>query len=67
MREEGHIYLTVKQIVDNPAYPFTHGQMRMFLANREENYLQDCIRVIGRRIYFRKDLFDQWIEGHSDV
>ncbi len=59
-------YLTVQQIFDCPHYPFTRGQLRQFLIKREENGLKKAVRRIGKRIYFRKDLFEQWIENHQE-
>lgn len=58
-------YLTIKQIVDSPSYPFTEGQIRNFLLERKSNGLRKCIRKIGKRIYIREDLFIEWIEGNK--
>lgn len=56
------VYLSSQQIIDNPRYPFTMGQLRHFLLNRHKNGLEKAVRHIGKRLYFRQDLFDQWIE-----
>ena len=58
-------YVTVDQIVENPNYPFTKGQLRALLLSRNENGLDKCVRKIGKRLYIRKDLFDEWIEQHQ--
>ena len=54
--------MAIEQIVDDDKYPFTLGQMRNFLINREDNGLKHACRKIGKRIYIRDDLFDLWIE-----
>lgn len=58
-------YLTIQQIIDNPRYPFTMGQLRHLLLKRHKNGLEDAVRHIGKRLYFRQDLFDQWIESQA--
>jgi hypothetical protein len=42
------------------------GQIRHLLLYRHRNGLQDAIRKIGKRLMFRVDLFDQWIEGQKE-
>lgn len=59
-------YQSIEQILNNEKYPFTKGQIRAFLINRDVNGLNKAIRKIGRRIYIRIDLFDEWIEGFLD-
>jgi hypothetical protein len=59
-------YLNTQQIVNNSRYPFTIGQMRHYLMHRHRNGLQHAIRKIGKCIYFRKDLFDLWIESKAE-
>lgn len=59
-------YLTLDQIVACQRYPFTKAQIRHFLMNRNENGLDNVIRQIGKRIYFREDLFQQWIESFDE-
>lgn len=56
------VHVTVQQIVDDPRYPFTMGQVRHFLLKRHKNGLDKAVRRIGKRLYLRQDLFDQWIE-----
>ena len=56
-------YITVKHILEE--YPFTKGQLRQFLLSRKTNGLDKAIRKIGKTLYFRADLFEQWIEGHQ--
>lgn len=58
-------YLAAQQIVDNPRYPFTMGQLRHFLLLRHKNGLAKAVRRIGKRLYLRQDLFDQWIEEQT--
>ena len=57
-------YINVKQITEK--YPFTHGQIRMFLVNRATNGFSKCVRKIGKRIYIRVDLFEKWIESQIE-
>jgi hypothetical protein len=59
-------YWSPRQIVDSGKYPFTMGQIRHLLLFRHKNGLQDAIRKIGKRLMFRVDLFDQWIEGQKE-
>lgn len=56
------IYLSIKQIAESEKYPFTLGQMRHYLIMRHRNNLESAVRKIGKRLYLRQDLFDQWIE-----
>jgi hypothetical protein len=60
-------YASVNQILENAKYPFTKGQIHYFLTNRHKNGLEESIRKIGKRIYFRIDLFDLWIEKQAKV
>jgi len=55
-------YLTAAQIVASDCYPFTMGQIRQFLLMRHKNGLQSAVRKIGKRLYLRRDLFEEWIE-----
>lgn len=59
-------YLTPEHIIERPEYPFSHGQMRHYLSKRHRNGLAKAVRKIGKRLYLRKDLFEQWIESQAD-
>ncbi len=59
-------YLTTKQIVESGKYPFSMGQIRHFLMMRHRNGLQNAVRKIGKRLYVRRDLLDQWIEEQKE-
>jgi len=59
-------YLSVDAIVKSGEYPFTRGQVRFFLTKRHKNGLGSAVRKVSKRIYIRKDLFDQWIESQSE-
>lgn len=63
MKEE-HTYLSFDQIVEK--FPFSEAIVRKWLFKRRANGLNAAIRKIGGRIYFRKDLFIEWIEQHKD-
>ena len=59
-------YLSAQQIEDSLFYPFSMGQIRHFLLNRHKNGLNKAVRRIGKRLYLRQDLFEEWIEGHKE-
>jgi hypothetical protein len=58
-------YLSVSQVSKSKEYPFTLGQIRHYLTMRHHNGLDRAVRKIGKRIYLRKDFFEQWIESQS--
>ena len=58
-------YLSIKQIAESDVYPFTIGQMRLHLLNRNKNGLYKACREIGKRIYLRSDLLEDWIESYK--
>lgn len=64
--DEQNVYLAAQQIVENPRYPFSMGQLRHFLLKRHKNGLNKAVRCIGKRLYLRQDLFDQWIEEQAN-
>lgn len=60
-----YIYLTPEQIAKDNSYPFSIGQIRHYLHMRHCNGLDEAVRKIGKRIYLRKDLFNEWIESQK--
>lgn len=62
---ESYQYLSPQQIAASGRYPFSMGQMRHLLLHRHKNGLERVIRKIGKRLVFRLDLFDAWIESHA--
>ncbi|MFI5342772.1 MAG: hypothetical protein ACHQUC_00970 [Chlamydiales bacterium] len=62
---ENQNYWTPQQIVKSEQYPFTIGQIRHYLMMRHKNGLDKAVRKIGKRLYLRRDLFDQWIESKA--
>lgn len=58
-------YVSLKQIADNPKYPFTMGQLRHYMMHRHKNCLDNAVRKIGKRLFLRIDLFDAWIEKQT--
>jgi len=58
-------YLTIIQIAESDCYPFTLGQIRQYLLHRRQNGLEKAVRKIGKRLYLRRDLFEQWIESNQ--
>ena len=63
---QNYSYATTKQILESDKYPFTFGQLRHLLINRDKNGLTKAVRKIGKRLYFRRDLFEDWIESNVD-
>lgn len=63
--EKQYYWMTPQEIVESEQFPFTIGQMRHYLMMRHANGLQMAVRKIGKRIYLRQDLFNQWIESQS--
>lgn len=59
-------YKTVSQIASCGRYPFTLGQLRNLLLERSKNGLSTAVRKIGKRIYIRTDLFENWIESQGE-
>lgn len=57
-----YIYLDLNQLVSCGKYPFNKNQMRDFLTRRDTNGLDLTIRRFGRNLYFRKDLFEEWLD-----
>lgn len=55
-------YRSLQQIVNSAKYPFTMGQLRHYLLMRHKNGLDKAVRHVGKRLYLREDLFEQWIE-----
>jgi hypothetical protein len=58
-------YLNIKQIISSGRYPFTAGQVRHYLLMRHRNGLERAVRKIGKRLFIREDLFNQWIESQQ--
>ena len=58
-------YWSPQQIVSSGRYPFTIGQIRHLLLHRHRNGLEEVVRKVGKRLVFRIDLFDQWIEAQA--
>jgi len=59
-------YVSIKDIVNDDKYPFSLGQVRALITKRHINGLATSIRKIGRRVYIREDLFDEWFDSHID-
>lgn len=56
---------TLKQVATSGMYPFSMGQLRHYLLHRHKNGLEKAIRKIGKRLYLRIDLFNEWIESRA--
>ena len=61
----GNDYISVYQIEEDKKYPFTTGQIRYYLLKRHSNGLGKAVRKIGKRLYLRRDLFEEWIESNQ--
>ena len=55
-------YVSLKQIADNPKYPFTMGQLRHYMMHRHKNGLDTAVYKIGKRVYLKISSLDAWIE-----
>ena len=55
-------YVSLKQIADNPKYPFTMGQLRHYMMHRHKNGLDSAVYKIGKRCYLKISSLDAWIE-----
>jgi len=64
--ENEHEWMTKKQVIDNPKYPFSKGQIDFLMSQRHLNNLAKAVRKIGKVCYFRRDLFEAWIESHQE-
>lgn len=58
-------YLAVKDIPKH--FPFTEHQIRTHLTQRYANGLIKAVRKIGKRIYVRQDLLEEWIEKFVEI
>ncbi len=58
-------YASVEQVLQNSKYPFSKGQLHYFLTKRHKNGLEEAVFKIGKRLYFRLDLLDFWIENQK--
>lgn len=64
--EERNLF-TLKEVLAMKKYPFKYSQMRIFLMHRKTNGLSKVIRKVGKTIYIKLDLFDEWIESHKEA
>lgn len=62
---EEYQFLTTNQVLESPRYGFTKGQLNDFLLKRHKNGVDKVVRKIGKRIYWRSDLLDAWINSHT--
>lgn len=58
-------YWSTQQIISRGKYPFSMGQLRYYLMRRHKNGLEKAVRKIGKRLYLKIDLFEEWIESQS--
>lgn len=58
-------YVSTKQVVEDPKYPFTMPMIRHYLLHRHSNGLEAAVFKIGKRLFLRVDLLDAWIEGQG--
>ena len=60
-------YYDTDEIASSEKYPFSKGQIRHHLLYRKENGLQKAVLKIGKRLYLREDLFDEWMNGCLEI
>ncbi len=58
-------WISIRQASEMDAYPFSIGQIRHYLTKRHVNGLEKAVRKVGKRLYLRRDLFEQWIDAQS--
>ena len=59
--------MSLEDVANDPKYPFSKGQIRNHVAKRKTNGLATSIRKIGRRIYIREDLLEEWMESFKET
>jgi hypothetical protein len=59
-------YWSPQQVVSSGRYPLSIGQVRHLLLFRHKNGLSEAGRKIGKRVMFRVDLLDHWVEQHKE-
>lgn len=59
-------YLSVKALAECGRYSLNLWQLRRLLFLRKKNGLDKCCRKISNRILIREDLFQEWLEAHSE-
>lgn len=59
-------YLSVKDLATCGRYSIGEWQLRRLLFLRKKNGLAKCCRKISNRILIREDLFQDWLESHSE-
>lgn len=60
-------YLSIKDIAEYEKYPFTKCQISTYMTKRYENGLHKATIKIGKRLYLREDLFDEWLDSHLEI
>ena len=55
---------SIPELVEH--YPFKESAIRRFLFHRKTNGLDKAVLKIGKRIYVRKDYFEEWIANHKE-
>ena len=59
-------FATVRQIADDPAWPFSEGSLRYLLFNAQYNGLDKAIKRIGKKVLIHKPRFLAWLESQPD-
>jgi len=60
-------YVSVNDIANDEKYPFSKRQLQHLLYKRKTNGLYKAVRKIGSLIYFREDLFDEWMDSFKEI
>ena len=65
MSDDARIYVTVKQLANDPKLCFSVSMIRFYILNAHINGLSPAIRRVGRKVLIRKDLFLDWLEKQT--
>jgi hypothetical protein len=60
------LFWSPQQLIASGKYPLTMGQIRHLLLHKHKNGLQDAVYKVGKRLMFRVDLFDRWLEKQKE-
>ena len=55
-------YRTVKQIAEDPSYPFSEDSIRYWIHNADENGLRPAIRKLGKKLVINIKALEAWID-----
>ena len=57
-------YLTINDLANDERYPLTLGTIRSLIRHRKTNGLIKAVVQIGRRVYIKAELFEEWLDSN---